>query len=125
MAPSTVSGNAYEGTPDGMVLGSKPGLRQPPKVEKPDDFGFSGIVIDDAPVEKSPEEILTSENISLKASITKYKVAMKNITGLIMNLLDNLSKNPEKDMILWKGEARMKAISDAKLKISEWNKGLI
>ena len=82
----------------------------------PDDYDFGFTFADDeggattAPTATSNEELkaLQEKVDSLLGSQTqlledKYKAKMKEVEGLILPLLYNLMKNPEKAYIKWEG----------------------
>ena len=66
-----------------------------------DDFGFT----------------LENENDLKKVEVIDTRA--KEIWKIIEPFLDNLMKNPEKDVIKWPGQVRVKVITEVKQKIQK------
>lgn len=67
--------------------------------EEDNDFGFSFIDAEEL-IQPSTDKLI-------------------QLRDMIMPLLNNLKKNPEKDVIQWKGKDRIKKIDDFILKINK------
>ena len=86
-----------------------------------DDFGFSAVSEDDL---KSRERQLQQQVIQTEKQLTltskEYKDRMEALYKLIMPLLLNLQKDPEKEYILWPDRSKkMTAFIDKVNKIVE------
>lgn len=69
------------------------------------DFGFSAVdssEIINPEVEKAVDSAVTQ---STTQQLNEFKEKLKNLEGLILPLLVNLRKNPEKDFINWPNRA--------------------
>lgn len=65
------------------------------------DFGFTAVDEVDLGLSKQNAQSLEDEIELLKSELKSTKESMEDIRKLIMPLLNNLMKNPEKEMILW------------------------
>lgn len=65
------------------------------------DFGFTAVDEADLGLSKQNTESLEDEIEFLKSELKNTKDSMEDIRKLVMPLLNNLMKNPEKEMILW------------------------
>lgn len=74
------------------------------------DFGFSTVTAEEIPNEK-----LGTEVEQLRAAYEEVLAKNKAIIGAIMPLLNNLSKNPENEYILWPN--RLEKIEQFKKKL--------
>ena len=65
------------------------------------DFGFTAVDEEALDNSKNVIEDLSANNENLVSEVEFYKQNMKGLKNLIMPLLNNLMKNPEKDYIHW------------------------
>jgi len=65
------------------------------------DFGFTAVDETDLGLSKQNVESLEDEIELLKSELKSTKESMEDIRKLVMPLLNNLMKNPEKEMIHW------------------------
>lgn len=81
------------------------------------DFGFTAVTEDElAVVQKAQQTVEETEK-----SVDFYKKKADNLYNMIMPLLNNLAKNPEKDYIYWPN--RMDKIEQFSDKLTEVYKG--
>lgn len=65
------------------------------------DFGFTAVDEEALDNSKNVIEDLSANNENLTSEVEFYKQNMEGLRNLIMPLLNNLMKNPEKDYIHW------------------------
>jgi hypothetical protein len=65
------------------------------------DFGFTAVDEEALDNSKNVIEDLSANNENLVSEVEFYKQNMEGLRNLIMPLLNNLMKNPEKDYIHW------------------------
>jgi predicted RNase H-like nuclease (RuvC/YqgF family) len=65
------------------------------------DFGFTTVDEEALDNSKNVIEDLSANNENLASEVEFYKQNMEGLRNLIMPLLNNLMKNPEKDYIHW------------------------
>lgn len=81
------------------------------------DFGFTAVTEDElAVVQKAQQTVEATEK-----TVDSYKQKADNLYNMIMPLLNNLAKNPEKDYIYWPN--RMDKIEQFSDKLNEVYKG--
>ena len=81
------------------------------------DFGFTAVTEDElAVVQKAQQTVEETEK-----TVDSYKQKADNLYNMIMPLLNNLAKNPEKDYIYWPN--RMDKIEQFSDKLNEVYKG--
>jgi hypothetical protein len=71
-----------------------------------DDFGFSAV---------SEDELVSSEQEIMLSAEAKYRARLKEMYDMVLPLLNNLQKNPEKEYIKWPNRAEK--IEQFKLKL--------
>lgn len=71
------------------------------------DFDF-GFTFEDDPFELQ-EQIVSETKLTLEQEVAQK---LQEVERLILPLLENLKKNPERDYIHWPGSARTKVIND-------------
>jgi hypothetical protein len=80
------------------------------------DFGFTAITEDELKqYEKQQINDLTNHSTSVAQSAQTYKDKLDTMHAMIMPLIANLSKDPQKEYILWPG--RDKKLAEFKKKL--------
>lgn len=86
------------------------------------DFGFTAVTEEELTVVQEAQKAIqttTTTAASLEKELDSYKLKCDNLYNMIMPLLNNLAKNPEKDYISWPGKARLKKIEEFRDKLDE------
>ena len=86
------------------------------------DFGFSLVDADQLDAVQQVKTELTSsatEVAQWQAQAEEWRVKAQTIYNAVQPLLSNLSKEPEKEYILWPGTDRVNKINAFKLKLMQ------
>lgn len=84
------------------------------------DFGFTAVTEEELSVVQEAQktiETTTTTAASLEKELDLYKSKCDNLYNMIMPLLNNLAKNPEKDYIYWEGKTRLAKIEEFRDKL--------
>jgi hypothetical protein len=76
------------------------------------DFGFTTL----------DEEELKSGELELQSKLDNTQTKLQGLRKMIMPLLNNLKKDPDKDIIKWEGKQRIKQIDTFIKKMDEYIK---
>ena len=94
------------GCPCGLQKECEPGCeyynRELNKMKQEDDFGFT-----------------FADSTELSAEVDTATEKLEKLRAMILPLLNNLKKNPEKDMIKWNGSDRVKKVDEFIKKIND------
>jgi hypothetical protein len=82
------------------------------------DFGFSAVTEDELKqYEKQQLKTLTQQVNNTTAAASTYKDRLETMYRMVLPLIINLSKDPEKEYILWPG--RDKKLAEFKQKLDQ------
>ena len=82
-----------------------------------DDFDFGFTMVDEEELDLVKEVKATVE--STTSEVDKLQKKCDTLYNMVMPLLNNLAKNPDKDYIKWNGEDRLKKIETFRDKLDE------
>ena len=82
-----------------------------------DDFDFGFTMVDEEELDLVKEVKATVQ--STTTEVDKLQKKCDTLYNMVMPLLNNLAKNPDKDYIKWNGEDRLKKIETFRDKLDE------